>query len=53
MSLSEEPEAEIPVARKLVDSIEECAVLRAQAIDSIADDTVCMTLHDTDWEALQ
>lgn len=53
VSLSEEPEAEIPVARKLVDSIEECAALRAQAIDSIADDTVCLTLHETDWESLQ
>ena len=53
VSLSEEPEAEIPVARKLVDSIEECAVLRAQAIDSIEDDTVTITLHETDWESLQ
>ncbi|MBQ1799881.1 MAG: (E)-4-hydroxy-3-methylbut-2-enyl-diphosphate synthase, partial [Prevotella sp.] len=34
VSLSEAPEAEIPVARKLVDSIEECAVLRAQALES-------------------
>ena len=53
VSLSEEPEAEIPVARKLVDSIEECAVLRAKAIDSIEDDTVTITLHETDWESLQ
>ena len=53
VSLSEEPEAEIPVARKLVDSIEECAVLRAKAIDSIQNDTVTITLHETDWESLQ
>ena len=31
VSLSEEPECEIPVARKLVDSIEECARIRKQA----------------------
>ena len=53
VSLSEAPEAEIPVARKLVDSIEECAVLRAQALESLVDDTVTITLHETDWEALQ
>jgi (E)-4-hydroxy-3-methylbut-2-enyl-diphosphate synthase len=53
VSLSEEPEAEIPVARKLVDSIAECARLRMQAIDSIIDDTVVIELHETDWEMLQ
>ena len=53
VSLSEEPEAEIPVARKLVDSIEECARLRTQAIDSIVDDTVVIELQETDWELLQ
>ena len=53
VSLSEEPEAEIPVARKLVDSIEECACLRMQAIDSIVDDTVFIELQETDWEMLQ
>ena len=53
VSLSEEPECEIPVARKLVDSIEECAQLRAQAIDSIVDDMVVIELHETDWELLQ
>ena len=53
VSLSEAPEAEIPVARKLVDSIEECAVLRAQALESLADDTISITLHERDWESLQ
>ena len=53
VSLSEAPEAEIPVARKLVDSIEECAALRAQALESLADDTISITLHERDWESLQ
>ena len=53
VSLSEAPEAEIPVARKLVDSIEECAALRAQALESLADDTVTITLHEREWESLQ
>ena len=39
VSLSEEPEFEIPVARKLVDSIAECAALREQAEAGIKDDT--------------
>ena len=46
VSLSEEPECEIPVARKLVDSIAECAALREKAEAGIADD-------ETDWESLQ
>ena len=53
VSLSEEPEAEIPVARQLVDSIEECAELRARAEASIVDDTVTLCLHETDWPSLQ
>lgn len=53
VSLSEEPEAEIPVARKLVDSIEECAALRAQAEATIHDDTAIVSLNETDWEYLQ
>ena len=53
VSLSEAPEAEIPVARKLVDSIEECAALRAQALESLSDDTISITLHERDWESLQ
>ena len=53
VSLSEEPECEIPVARKLVDMIEECATLRAQAEASIKDDTITLTLDAPDWETLQ
>lgn len=53
VSLSEEPEYEIPVARKLVDSIEECARLRAEAEASIKDDTITLTIDESDWEAFQ
>ena len=44
VSLSEEPEAEIPVARKLVDLIPECTLLRAEAEASIKDDTITLTV---------
>ena len=53
VSLSEEPEAEIPVARFLVEHIEECAQLRAQAEASIKDDTIHLTLSADTWEHLQ
>lgn len=53
VSLSEAPEKEIPVAKKLVDSIEECASLREQAKASIVDDTVTVEFHETQWEDLQ
>ena len=53
VSLSEAPEREIPVARKLVDSIEECARLREEAKASIENDTVTIEWHETDWETLQ
>ena len=53
VSLSEEPEYEIPVARKLVDSIEECTRLRSEAEASIKDDTVTIELVEDDWESLQ
>ena len=53
VSLSEEPECEIPVARKLVDSIEECVLLRAQAEASIKEDTVTLNINEADWETLQ
>jgi (E)-4-hydroxy-3-methylbut-2-enyl-diphosphate synthase len=53
VSLSEEPECEIPVARKLVDLIPECMQLRAQAEASIKDDTITLTLDAPDWETLQ
>ena len=53
VSLSEEPECEIPVARKLVDLIPECTKLRAEAEASIKDDTITLTLDAPDWETLQ
>ena len=53
VSLSEEPECEIPVARKLVDMIPECMKLRAEAEASIKDDTITLTLDAPDWETFQ
>ena len=53
VSLSEAPEREIPVAKKLVDSIEECAMLREQARNTISNDTVTVELHEKKWEDLQ
>ena len=53
VSLSEEPEFEIPVARKIVDSIEECARLRAEAETGIKDDTITLTIDEPDWESFQ
>ena len=53
VSLSEEPECEIPVARKLVDLIPECTRLREEAEASIQDDTITLTVDAPDWETLQ
>jgi len=53
VSLSEEPECEIPVARKLVDMIPECAALREQAEKGIKDDTIILEIDASDWETLQ
>ena len=53
VSLSEEPECEIPVARKLVDLIPECMKLRAEAEASIKDDTITLAIDAPDWETLQ
>ena len=53
VSLSEEPECEIPVARKLVELIPECARLRAEAEQSIKDDTITLALDAPDWETFQ
>lgn len=61
VSLSEEPEAEIPVARKLVDLIPECTRLRQEAEASIKDDTITLNIPSestsptppTLWETLQ
>lgn len=53
VSLSEEPECEIPVARKLVDLIPECTRLRAEAEAGIKDDTIMLNLDAPDWETFQ
>ena len=53
VSLSEEPECEIPVARKLVELIPECTRLRHEAEASIKDDTITLTLDAPDWETFQ
>lgn len=53
VSLSEEPECEIPVARKLVELIPECMRLRQEAEASIEDDTITLTLDAPDWETFQ
>ena len=53
VSLSEEPEAEIPVARKLVELIPECTHLREKAEASIQDDTITLELDAPDWETFQ
>lgn len=53
VSLSEAPEAEIPVAKALVGMVEECAALREAAEQAIANDTLTLTFHETDWQTLQ
>ena len=53
VSLSEAPEREIPVAQKLVSFISECSELREQCRTSIADDTVFLTLNETETENIQ
>ena len=51
VSLSEEPEAEIPVARRLVELIPECTALRESAV--IKDDTLYLDINSETWEDLQ
>lgn len=51
VSLSEEPEAEIPVARRLVELIPECTALRENAV--IKDDTLYLDINAETWEDLQ
>ncbi len=53
VSLSEEPECEIPVARKLVELIPECTRLRQEAEASIKDDTITLNIDAPDLETLQ
>lgn len=47
VSLSEEPECEIPVARQLVDYIGECSRLREEAEATISDDTIHLDIKDS------
>ncbi|MGP1467051.1 MAG: (E)-4-hydroxy-3-methylbut-2-enyl-diphosphate synthase [Porphyromonadaceae bacterium] len=51
VSLSEEPEAEIPVARSLVELVPECTELRRNAV--IKDDTLFLDITAKTWEELQ
>ncbi len=51
VSLSEEPEAEIPVARRLVELIPECTALRENSV--IKDDTLYLDINADTWEDLQ
>ena len=54
VSLSEEPECEIPVARKLVEFIDECSQLRQEAEAKIHDGWISIHFDDhLDWEDLQ
>jgi 1-hydroxy-2-methyl-2-(E)-butenyl 4-diphosphate synthase len=51
VSLSEEPEYEIPVAKKLVRFIDECREKRENA--TIQNDTLCLAFNEKDTEDLQ
>lgn len=51
VSLSEEPENEIPVARKIVSFIEECTQLRQEAEANIHDG--CISLHFDDSQDIE
>ena len=51
VSLSEEPECEIPVAKKIVGFIDECASLRENA--SIENDTLFLSFNEENREDLQ
>lgn len=53
VSLSEEPEAEIPVARTLVGLIKECSQLREQLESEIKDDTIHLHTNAATWEEFQ
>ena len=52
VSLSEEPEEEIPVARALVDMIPECSQLRAEAEKHINNKTITLHVPATSYEEL-
>lgn len=52
VSLSEEPEAEIPVARALVEMIPECTLLRAEAEAHIANNTITLHVDASSYDEL-
>ncbi len=52
VSLSEEPEEEIPVARALVEMIPECSQLRAEAKKQINNNTITLHVPATSYEEL-
>ncbi|MBQ3827445.1 MAG: (E)-4-hydroxy-3-methylbut-2-enyl-diphosphate synthase, partial [Prevotella sp.] len=52
VSLSEEPEEEIPVARALVEMIPECSQLRAEAEEHINNNTITLHVPATSYEEL-
>lgn len=53
VSLSEAPEKEIPVAKRLVELIPECSALREKAETGIHDDTITLDLEATSLNDLQ
>ena len=53
VSLSEAPEREIPVARRMVESIEECAALREQLRATVKNGKLSVEMGENDWESLQ
>ena len=52
VSLSEEPEAEIPVARALVEMIPECTLLRAEAEAHIVNNTITLHVDASSYDEL-
>ena len=52
VSLSEEPEAEIPVARALVEMIPECTLLRAEAEAHITNNTITLHVDASSYDEL-
>ncbi len=52
VSLSEEPEAEIPVARALVEMIPECSLMREEAERLIHDQTITLKVNAKSYEEL-
>lgn len=53
VSLSEEPEEEIPVAKAIVNMIDECVNLRQRAEANIVDNTININVNASSWEEMQ